>query len=258
MTPDQSPVRWSNLKYMARSAAHYHYYLDNPITPTPAMRLGTIVHQLVLGGNAHPLAVWPGTRRGKEWEAFRDEHSGVEIVTQAEMDTGLEIANAVLSHPEAARIIEDAQAVNGVEIPVEWEVGGRSCRGTPDCLSGPALADLKVTADASPERFRWHARKMLWPAQLAWYLDGCPVAKEPDRTSIIAVESGPPHVVTVFDLTDELLEVGRRTWRGLFERLMVCERTGLWPGYVEGVAVLDATEQEDALTLDIDGEEVVL
>ena len=96
---------------------------------------------------------------------------------------------------------------------------------------------------------------MGYHAQLAWYADGAKAAGLvlAPRCYVVAVEMKPPHVVTCLELTDRALDMGRRAYRLWWERLMVCERSDYWPGYVEGIAPLDVPEDE---TLWIDGEEV--
>lgn len=252
--PTLAPVRWSNLKNIGRSPAHYKYFLDNPITPTSAMCVGSIAHQRVLGGS-RMFAVYPGAvRRGKEWEAWRNRQPAeCEIVTEREMDLASDVAAAVLNHPGAVEALSRGER----EKQLFWEIAGRACRGTPDVL-GIDLADLKTTNDASPDRFQWHARKMGWIGQLAWYRNASieVYGVAPERVSIVAVESAPPHVVTVYDLTEEALLLGEKTWRLYLERLRACEESDYWPGYVEGVARLDVPESEEELILTIDGEEI--
>ena len=99
---------------------------------------------------------------------------------------------------------------------------------------------------------------MLWLGQLAWYRSASQIVYGTSPVAhIVAVETRPPHVVTVFKLTPAALDLGTRTWRLLWERLMVCERTDSWPGYVEDIAQLDVPEDE-ALSLEMEGEEVML
>lgn len=249
------PVRWSHLRHMARSPAHYRHNLLTPFEPTPAMVMGSLVHELVLKGGRDKFCVYEGDRRaGKEWEAFKAETlPGNVIVKRSEMDEAGAIAAAVLRHPAAWDAIDSGQR----EVGLSWTIAGRACHGTPDVL-GLSLADLKVTNDASPDRFTWHARKMGWLGQLAWYYEAARQTQPilPNRVSIVAVESSAPYVVTVFDLTDEALLLGEKTWRLYFERLRACEESDYWPGYVEGVARLDVPESEEELILTIDGEEI--
>ena len=56
---------------------------------------------------------------------------------------------------------------------------------------------------------------------------------------------------------EEAVRSGERMWREYFARLLTCEKTGTWPGYVEGACLLDMPDV-DALTLEIEGEEITL
>jgi hypothetical protein len=40
-------------------------------------------------------------------------------------------------------------------------------------------------------------------------------------------------------LSDRTLDEGRRIYRAWFEKLMVCEATNEWPGYVQSVVDFD-------------------
>jgi hypothetical protein len=256
-----SPVHWSDLRKMQESPAHYLWHMTTkgargPRDVTPAMRLGTLANHYVLGATAHGVAfaVWEGgIRRGKAWDAFAAENEGREIVTLDEVAVAEAIKASVAAHPTATALLSSG----AVEASIAWSIADRDCAGTPDVLGNDRLVEFKVTNCANPSRFLWHAIRMGWLGQLAWYADGADYAGlEPPRSlHIVAVESKPPHVVTVFDLTEAAVEFGRRQWRALFERVVVCERTGLWPGYCATSVPLDAPDSDDLL-LTIEGEEV--
>lgn len=243
------PLHWSGLRHIAKSPAHYRYYLDHGVTVTAAMRFGSLVHAMVLGAT-RAFVVYPEARRGNVWKDFQAAHEGVEIVTAEEWQRASDCAFAVKANPNAAVLLKSLR-----ERKLAWTFAGRECAGTVD-LCGDVLSDLKVT-DADPARFPWHALRMGWPAQLTWYEQGVIESggARPSALSLIAVEPKPPHVVQVYDLTERAAELGRRHWRLLFERLRVCEETDTWPGYCEGIMPLDAPEQCE---LTIDGEEVTL
>jgi len=265
-TPGKPPAKanalhWSDLHKIARSPAHYRYHMDSKGQPgvgeaTPAMRFGSLVNYRALGATAHDtqFAVWTGeARRGKDWTEFKEFHSEKEIVTAAEWDTAGNVSDALYCHPAARGLLK----AGVIEERLHWQVGDRDCAGTPDVLGPDVLVDLKVTNDASPDRFMWHAVRMGWLGQLAWYLDGA-IASGHDRPKtchIVAVEPKAPHVVTVFDLTDMAVEFGRCQWRALFEKLRACEESNCWPGYVATSTKLDAPDN-DSFILDIQGEEV--
>jgi hypothetical protein len=92
------PVSFSALKRIAQSPAHYLAGLHGTYD-SPAMRLGRLVHQMVLGGP--PPLVWEGERRGNAWKSFRELHGAADIVTSSEVELATRIADAVASCPVA-------------------------------------------------------------------------------------------------------------------------------------------------------------
>jgi len=232
-------LRWSALKWMGKSAAHYRYYMDNPIKETDPMRVGSRVHDLVLKGGRNRFAVWEGARRaGKEYDLFSLAHQDATILTTDQEDRAGIIANAVLQDYDAV------QAIFGcvTEATRAWEIAGRECAGTPDAVGPGSIVDLKVTNDGSPGRLPWQARKMGWLGQLAWYDFGL-FGGACSNLTLVTVEDKPPHLVTVYRLTPNAVELGHRTWRSHFERLRVCEESCVWPGYSDCIVPLDVDQE---------------
>lgn len=245
MRPRDIPVRFSNLKHFAKSAAHYRHAIEHERADTAAFKLGRLVHFLVLGGN---YVVYQGERRGHSWTEFEGAHDGVEIFTRSEADKARPIADAVLSHPAAARLLEGEH-----ERELTWTRNGRDCAGRLDVLHPDRVVDLKTASDAHPERFQRGGLRLGYHAQLAWYLhgvDGC-IRRE---GYTVVVETVAPHVVTILRLTERALEMGDRLNRLWLEQLLVCEASDYWPGYVEGIVPFDVPDM-DELSLTIDGEE---
>lgn len=251
-----APVRFSNLKNMALSPAHYKYRLDNPGSfDTPAMRLGRLVHVLTLTPTIVPT-VYDGVRRGEEWKEFQKAHAGEELYSIGEYDLAEAMAEAVHADPVAREAMADEAA--RVEEQIYWtSPAGRECQARPDWFTAGRVLDLKSTTDAHPERFPRQSSRLAYHAQLAWYMDGVTDAGlgSPDSAVIVAVESKAPHVVTVFEMAPSLIDAGRKQYRLWFEELMVCEASGQWPGYSQCPVVLEAT---DDLSLRIGDEEMVL
>lgn len=250
-------VRFSTLKYMQRSPAHYREALLNPAKPSAAMSLGTLVHAHVLG-SIRDLAIWDGVRRGKEWEAFSAANADREIVTMREVMEAERIADSVRASNEAHELFRSPGVVR--EKQISWQIATRWCSGRPDAYCDQWVADLKTTADASPAKFQHHAVRMGYTAQLAWYMDGLKAAgiEAPERAFIVAVETKPPFVVQAYELTPDAIDLGRRTYRLWWERLRVCEDSDQWPGYVQGYAPIGAPEGTAEFAISIDGEEVAL
>lgn len=251
------PVNFSTLKYMSQSPAHYRASLDTPFKSTDAMRLGSAFHSLVLGGRT--VATWFGGRRaGKDWKAFEETHAEDIIVTEPQYETAFAMAKSTMASPETVGLFRGVTEKRFV-----WELCGMQCAGTPDVIGYGQVTDLKSTVCASPERFIRDALKRYYHVQLAWYMDGhnsLPGTEKVSRAYIVAVESKPPYATVVYELTPEVLEMGRRIYRQWIERLRVCIDCDEWPGYVQCrvpftlpdwiPGIVDDTEEEDA-----DGEE---
>jgi exodeoxyribonuclease VIII len=241
------PVRFSNLRNFSRSPAHYRCAVVSPREPTPSMRLGTTVHKLLLGG---PLCVYPGERRGKAWDAFRDAHRGEEIITETEHLHAARIADAVDSHPIAPRLLAGVH-----ERRIDWSNLGRACSSTPDVVGEDFLTDLKTASTTQPEKFKFGCLRLAYHAQLAFYLDAVRVAtgRVIEKAYLVGVETEPPFCVTVLRLTPRTLLEGRKLNRMWMEQLLNCEASGAWPGYVQSEVSWDI---DGDVGLIIDGEEV--
>lgn len=241
--PSTVPVRFSNLRRIAQSPAHYRHavqFADNE--STLARRLGTGAHALTFG--TPPVVQYTDRRAGKAWEAFRAEHeaAGVVILNAKEYAAAIAIARAIRSDRYASPLLlgPDVQR----EIQVSWEFNGRACTGRIDALHPTAVVDLKTARTAEPARFAQAGRWSGYHAQVAWYADGIEAAGLGWRHPyLIAVESTAPNPVTVMKLTDRAIEQGRALYRGWFERLLVCEASNEWPGYAQGVVDFDVPDE---------------
>jgi hypothetical protein len=243
------PVRFSNLRNFARSAAHYRCAVESPREPTAPMRLGTTVHKLLLGGEPE-LVVYQGERRGNAWKDFQRVHPGAEIITADEQDRAARIANAVDDHHLAPRLLAGLHEQN-----IRWTNLGRECSSTPDVIGDGFVADLKTASTVQPEKFKMGCLRLGYHAQLAFYLDAvrCTLGRTIETAYIVGVETAPPYCVTVLRLTPRTLLEGRKLCRLWMEQLLNCEASGAWPGYCQSEVSWDI---DGDVELIIDGEEV--
>ncbi len=241
--PRTVPVRFSNLKHMARSALHYWDAVQLDRQDTLAMRLGRGAHAMVLG---MPVIKWVGkTRNGKVWEAFKELHADKEILNAKEWAAAEGIANAIRRHPIAAPLLFEGATI---EETIEWEYLGRKCTSRPDSRRGSAIVtDLKTTQCAEPNKFKRDAMYRGYNAQLAFY--GLAVEHltgvRPDELYVVAVESKRPYAVQVLVLDDEARQQGEKLCRLWFERLLVCEASNHWPAYTDAIATFDVPSEGD-------------
>lgn len=249
---DDGKVHISRLKLFGRSPAHYkgavdrdEYYLER----------GTASHALLLGGDR--VIPYPGAvRRGAQWEAFEAANPNTTILTKGEFAKVEDIAAAVRRDPMASDLLGLGRDDVRHEATIEWSYLGRPCSSRLDVLGRDRIVELKVVADASPQRFMWQCVRMGWFAQLDFYNHaatsrgggGLPAAHRLGERDlyIVAVESAPPHVPACYRLDESAIEHGRKSWRLWFERLLQCEEAKHFPGYCESIMRLSAPDEEDA------------
>ena len=241
----RGPVRFSHLKEMGKSPAHYLHAAQRDWT-TNYLRKGTALHSYLLGG-AEVVVYEEGVRRGKAWDAFQAKHPGKTILIPSEAAAVLGMRRAVESNDTAMRLLEGVR-----ERQITWHIGERECSGTPDVVTAGSVVELKTTRSAQPERFVRDATRLGYAAQLTWYANGLRTARlaDPQQMFIVAVESAEPFPVVVFELTRPAMEAGTKQWRAWWERLMVCEAIDHWPGYSDSIVPFDADVIDGDLIID--------
>lgn len=249
--PREVPVRFSNLKRIAQSPAHYLHAVQHDTGDSLALRLGRGTHALLFGSR---VAVFDGIRneRHEKWQTFQAEHEDCEILNAREYAEATAIAAAISCHPVASELLFDDTVV---EQRLDWEWMGRKCRSTPDVRGKNRIVELKTSRCTEPDRF---TRDGLWRgyhAQLAFYQMAVGASRLGSASGayVVAVESLPPYPVTVLRLTERAIIQGRKLCRLWFERLLACEAANSWPGYVDSIVDFDVPDDE--FKLSIGGEE---
>lgn len=236
-----APVRFSHLRAYGRSAAHGLYARTHERKPTAAMELGTAVHAMMFG--TQKVDWYDGVRRGKTYDEFcAAVEPGTLVLTLNDYFRARRMVDALKSSSAAVFALTGT-----AEETLHFRWMGRDCRATPDVRGDGFVTDLKTTTSADPNRFRWHALKMAYHAQLRMQQIGCELAGH-GRVAyayIVAVEVDPPHAVTVFDLTARALEEGDKLLTLWMERLCASEGARSWPGYCESVVPLDVADDLD-------------
>src|SRR5574342_605280 len=177
-------VSITRLKELRRSPLHYQYRLTNPKEPTKSMELGTATHIAVLEPERflREFALWTTTRedgstrirRGKEWDAFQEQHAGKTIIREDEYDQAIAIRDAVRADPVAMKYL----AMGKPEVAMTWtetETGTKS-RGRVDWVTTiqkrPFIVDLKGTRNANHIWFSKDVARLDYHLQAAYYADG--------------------------------------------------------------------------------------
>ena len=241
----------SGLKRMRQSPAHFYgMQLDPnrppPGEPSPAMKNGTLVHACIFepGEVAARYVVKPEgvDFRTKDGKAWRDAQTR-EVLDDVQMRAALAQAAAVRALPDVAALLADGYP----EASAFWAdvETGELCKCRPDWVhtvgDGVILVDGKTCQDASPDGFGRAIWNYAYHLQAAWYSDGFTQATGLRVHGFVfaAVESAWPHAAAAYMLGDDVLDAARRENRRLLNLYAECKRTGVWPGYGQGVQLIN-------------------
>lgn len=206
------PLSFSSLTAFARSPLNFVHYKNRQRVETPAMRLGTLAHRMILEPTkfSETVTVWPGQRRGKDWTEYKAANEGMDIVTVPEMDTLTAILNSLKSNAAAMRIMA---TLTEREMMLEWPHNGVPHRGIIDGYGIGTLVDLKITNDVSERGLTRMIYERKYYVQCAMYCHALAYhGFDIDEAYIIAIESNAPHHVAVCRLAPHYIARGHDEW----------------------------------------------
>lgn len=225
-----------------KSPAHYKF---GESKSSAAFDLGTAAHTAILEPEklGSSIVRGPADRRGAKWTDAQGaaDYERKMLLTAGDYDAVLRIRDAAHKNPLVRKLTAGAQ----VERSAFWmdEATGQLCRVRPDCYS-PSLrimADVKTTADASPQKWRRSVAEYGYHVQEAMYSEGWEAAGggDVDGFVFIAVEKDSPHVVSIFELDRAAAAQGYEIYRAALSRYAECQAADHWPGYSDKVMCLD-------------------
>lgn len=244
-----NPLRFGRLKMIGKSPAHF---IANPPFNSAATAEGTAAHSHVLGGA--PIVYYDkvtasgkqAPRTGGDFDKFKaDQAPNAIILTRSQYDVARAMADAVLANRDAMRILDGER-----EKTIYWDDAGIPCRATPDAISPGIRAELKTGETSDPRDFVYKVLKFGYHGQLAWYEQGEILSSGTFHTRtnyIVAVEAKSPNVCTVFKLTDEDMDKGRRMVVSLMEKLRNCMASENYPGYATGIVDLNLPGTDESI-----------
>lgn len=227
----------SGLDLIHKAPALFHHRRTHPTPPTPAMRMGTLVHSAILEPDTlfDGLIVAPNcdrrTSAGKaEWEAFLIAAEGRELVTVEEIENLRKIRDAVWAHPAGRTALG---MLREVETSIFWNHDNIACRCRPDgILTNGVILDVKTTRDASADQFVRSVVQYRYHVQAAFYSDGYEAAfgEPPKGFLFLAVETDEPHLTACYVASKEMILRGRADYERDLATYARCLEAGQWPG----------------------------
>lgn len=228
-------VNWSSLKHLATSALLYRWRIDHPEPRKPAFVLGGAIHTLALEPDkfAERYALFDGTRRGKIWEAWQEDHPGRESLKPPEMARVEGAAAALISHRISVELFTGGRR----EEAHTWtdESTGMECKGRLDYIRPNEVIDLKSSERGVGQRMADLASaNYLYHGQLAFYQDGAiasgAIPRDAPPPWIVFVQSKGPYDVGCYRFSYEDIATGRALYRHLLGKLQECIAADYWPG----------------------------
>ncbi|MCI7457614.1 PD-(D/E)XK nuclease-like domain-containing protein [Actinomyces urogenitalis] len=232
-------------KRVLAAPALFRFERTHTRAPKAQFDLGHVAHALVLGvGLDLYVHDFDSLRTKAAREAIAEARAaGMVPVSRAEHAQMTALADAVLTHPVAGRLLsigKPEQSCYAVD-----EATGTWMRGRLDWLTvrkgQPVIVDLKTTTSAAPADFRRSVRAWGYDLQREWYrcIYESVTGEEADFIHVV-VEKTEPYLVSVIRLGEEHVERGRRKMRRALDTYAGCLASGQWPGYTTGVLDLDA------------------
>ena len=226
-------LNWSRLRLLEKSPAHYVMgYGDD----SSGFALGTATHMAILEPERfaaeYVVTDIRRDKRTKKWNDFEAEQLalGKTILIRSEYNDTIAMRDAVFAHPKAMSYLSGGAS----EQTLTWELGDYKCKGRADYIGPKAIVDLKSTKDCSPREFAKSCARYGYFGQAAWYSDGLRLSRGLSLPYVIvAVDSSPPHIVTVYRIPEHVIAAGREQYLTLLGRLDYCRRANFWGGYVE-------------------------
>jgi hypothetical protein len=228
---------------LLRSPATFAWGRKHPRADTAAFDVGSAAHSKVLGVGA-PIAVIPegtlasnGAASTAAAKAFiaKARTEGAIPVKQAVADEVDAMAEAVLAHPKARRLMElpghsevsafATDPVTGVRLRARFD-------RLPDDRS--RIIDLKSSEDASPDGFNKSVGSYGYFIQEPHYSEVLALVEGVIAPmEFIVVEKKAPHLVAVHTLSDEYREIGETYAQKARAIYAACTEADIWPGYPE-------------------------
>lgn len=236
-------------KLLAQPPARFHYEQKYPQVATEAMERGTAAHKLVLGAGAEIVLVDAKNWRTKAAQQQGDEarERGAIPLLPADYERVHAMAAALRADPLASALF-DRERGGLPEQSLFWhdEASGIWRRARLDWLPDTGtrdrlvIADYKTTADASPAGVRKSIINYGYHQQGDWYTAAAQALVHPDPAFLLVFqETVAPYLVRVVQMDAKLLRAGRERNVEAMEIYRDCSRSGIWPGYDDGIDYIE-------------------
>lgn len=163
------------------------------------------------------------------------------ILSPDNMEYARGIVASVNANPHARAVLDNATDFE-LSVIVRDDETGLLLKARLDiyCRAIGVMPDLKTCRSSNPSKFKYQARDMAYDVQLCFYRKVALAAGlEVATTPVIAAENTRPFTTTVFDPSEAFMLTGEKRMNDALAKFAECNSTGVWPGYSDGIQLLD-------------------
>jgi hypothetical protein len=209
---------------------------------------GHAAHHMVLGTGPElrvaDVEEWR-TKEARDFKAAAYDDGAVPL-KRAEYEQVLAMAAVLRRHPVASALF-DPKRGGRPEQSLFWKdkATGVNLRARLDWLpaQGPGrfiVPDYKTAHDVSPEGIQKAVHQHGYHQQAPWYLDGVKALGLAEDPAFVFVfqQKTPPYIVTVIQLDQVAMEIGRELNRDAISLYRECKRSGRWPAFSDEIELI--------------------
>jgi exodeoxyribonuclease VIII len=244
-------ISFSAFKQFLKYPARYPAYLAGQAEDDdePANDLGTLFHMASLEPELFKQSVVhiDGPMNKNPWkkEAEHAKEEGKIPVGDSDWRAIQGMLESVDKDPDASSLIRKGKREVSCYFTCPHTGLLRKFRPDTWILGSDIIGDIKTCPDATPEGVdkRLADKKMLYPYQGAWYLEGASVlmGRKVRKFAHIFVETKAPYGVGVYVLDDPSLEPCHLLIESKMRELKTCLETDIWPGPTRGAGIKTVT-----------------
>lgn len=248
-----SALNFSGAKELLKSGLHYQAYLKRERKETPALRIGSLTHAIVLEPDTvvSRYATAPEldrrTKDGKAaYEAFVAASAGKTVVSAEEYATAEGVAQSM-----RRAIDELGITFTATELMATVDYNGVPLKSAIDAVGSDGyLYDLKTAECASARAFLQSVRSYSYNLQAHFYrtVYNIQTGIRPLGFRFIVAEKSEPYAWAIYEVGPELSAFAVMEFEDAVKRYRSCTELDAWPGYPSEVQVVDINAKSAAAT----------
>lgn len=241
----------SGAKHLLKSPLHYMQSLNEKSEPSKALRMGSLIHAMILEGPevvSERYTIMPEgiDRRTKEGKALYDgllkANPNATLIPADEAEISRNVCKSVHEKLNAMQI-----AFHATEYMIQVQYCDTPLKCAIDAVGADGyLYDIKTTEDASSGSFLSSVRSYRYNLQAYFYMLCYEIETgiRPRGFRFIAAEKVAPFDCAVYELGPDLMAFAVADFNRAVSLYASCQNFGSWPGYPNEVQTLDIKSKQ--------------